>query len=98
MNKRARSVTRARKYFAVDPSPFNVVKLALGVIMVVGVLLGLATSRLAASSMTQVLVLGSYGVIAALWLIAKTRQVIHTQVHHASTGNEKSLVNNSLEK
>ena len=98
MNKRVRSVTRARKYFAVDPSPFNVVKLALGVIMVVGALLGLVTSRLAVSSMTQVLVLSSYGVIAALWLIAKTRQVVQAQVHHSLTGDEKSPVNNSLEK
>jgi len=95
MNKRARSVTRERKYFAVAASPFNVVKLALGVIIAVGALLFLVTGRLVASPEMQVLLLGSYGVIAALWLIAKTRQVARM---HALTSGEKSSVNNEFEK
>ena len=76
-------------------SPFNVVKLALGVIIVVGALLVLVTGQLAASPATQVFLLGSYGVIAALWLIAKTRQVARV---HAPTSGEKSSVNNEFEK
>ena len=66
--------------------------------MVVGALLVLVTSRLAVSPTTQVILLGSYGVIAALWLIAKTRQVAQAQTHRPSTSNEKSSINNSLEK
>ena len=95
MNKRARSVTRSGKYFAVAPSPFNVVKLALGVIIIVGVLLVLVTGKLAASPAMQILLLSCYGVIAAVWLMLKTRQVVRVQ---AQTSSEKSLVNNELEK
>ena len=95
MNKRARSVTRERKYFAVAASPFNVVKLALGVIIVVGALLILTTSKLVVSPIMQVFLLGSYGVIAALWLIAKTRRVAHA---HRLTSAEKSSFNDELGK
>ena len=98
MNKRARSVTRPAKYFAVAASPFNVVKLALGVVLVVGALLVLVTGRLTASPATQVLLLSTYGGIAALWLIAKTRQVSRAQAHPPSTSDEKSSVNNRFEK
>lgn len=90
MDKRARSVPRAGKYFAVASSPFNVVKLALGVIILVGALLALVAGRLAVSPAMQVLLLGCYGVIAALWLIIKTHQVARA---HAGTFNEKSSVN-----
>ncbi len=76
-------------------SPFNVVKLALGVIIVVGALLLLVTGKLTASLATQVLLLGSYGVIAALWLIVKTRQVMLAK---ALASGEKSPVNDELEK
>ena len=82
----------------VDASPFNVVKLALGVIILVGALLALVAGRLAASPATQVLLLGSYGVIAALWLAAKTRQVVRTHAHHTPTSDEKSSFNDELEK
>ncbi len=95
MNKRARSVTRQRKYFAVAASPFNAVKLALGVIIVVGGLLVLVSGKLAASPLTQLFVVGTYGVIAALGLIAKTQQVVRAQ---AVTSDEKSSINNQLEK
>jgi hypothetical protein len=95
MNKRARSVTRERKSFAVAASPFNVVKLALGIIIVIGVLLVLVTGKLAANPATQVLLLGSYGVISAVWLVAKTRQVERA---HTETSGEKSAINNELEK
>ena len=95
MNKRARSVTRSGKFFAVAPSPFNAVKLGLGVIIIVGVLMVLVTGKLAASPAMQILLLSSYGVIAAVWLMFKTRQVVRV---HAQTSSEKSLVNNELEK
>ena len=95
MTKRARSVTRERKYFAVVASPFNVVKLTLGVMILVGALLALVAGRLAASPVIQVALLGSYGVLAALWLIAKTRQVAQA---HTPTSGAKSSVNNELEK
>ena len=95
MNKRARSVTRPGKYFAVMASPFNVVKLALGIIILVGVLMVLVTGKLAARPAMQILLLGSYGVIAALWLIVKTRQVARA---HVPTSDEKSSVNHEFEK
>ena len=98
MNKRARSVTRSAKYFAVAASPFNVVKLALGVIIVVGVLLVLVTGRLTASPGAQVLLLSTYGGIAAIWLIAKTRQVARAQAYISPVSDEKSPVNNRFEK
>lgn len=95
MNKRARSVTRSGKYFAVAASPFNAVKLALGVIILVGGLLTLVTGRLVMNPLMQVLLLGSYGMIAALWLMIKTRQVAR---QNAFDSAKKSSVNSEFEK
>lgn len=95
MFKRARSVTREQKYFAVAASPFNAVKLALGLIIVVGVLLILLTGNLTANPMLQMFVLGSYGVISAFWLILKTRRIAQS---HIVTFHDKSSTSNELEK
>lgn len=79
-----RSVTRQRKTFALAASPLNDVKLALGVIILVGVLLILVTGRLTISPAAQVLLLSCYGVVAALWLVVKTRRV--AQMHQRAMG------------
>ena len=60
----------------VAPSPFNPVKLELGVILVVGVLLVLVQGRLNLTPLTQLLVLLIYGVLGAVWVIVRTRRIL----------------------
>lgn len=98
MSERARSVPGSRKIFAVGASPFNAVKLSLGVIIVVGMLLVLVTGRLTSSTPAQLLLLGSYGVIAAIWLVHRTRAVLHEQTKNMPPSQDKSSVNGSIEK
>lgn len=98
MNERARSVPGSGKSFAVAASPFNAVKLSLGVMIVVGLLLVLVTGRLTSSTPTQLLLLVSYGVIAAIWLVHRTRVVLREQTELAASSAEKTSVNVSIEK
>ena len=76
-------------------SPFNVVKLTLGIIILLGVFMILVMGKLVASPAMQIFLLSVYGMIAALWLIFKTRQVVRAQ---RQTFDDKSSVNNELGK
>lgn len=98
MNERARSVPGSGKSFAVGASPFNAVKLSLGVIIFVGVLLVLVTGRLTSSVPVQLLLLVSYGAIAALWLLQRTRRVLREQLATVQSSQDKSSINDSNEK
>ena len=82
----------------IDPSPFNAVKLSLGVVIAVGVLLILATSRLTTSTLTQLLLLSTYGGIAAFWLVRRTRRVLREQSQVQLSSQAKSSVNITNEK
>lgn len=98
MNERARSVPGSGKSFSVNASPFNAVKLSLGVVIVVGVILVLVTGRLTASTPAQLLLLCSYGAIAAFWLVHQTRRVLREQTRILQSSEEKSSINVSNEK
>ncbi len=67
---------KRRQRTGVPPSPFNPVKLELGLIVVVGVSLLLAVSRWLEDMATQLAVLAAYGAAAALWLTLRTRRIV----------------------
>lgn len=61
---------------SVAASPFNRVKLELGFALFFGILLWLAVDFITHSIDTQLLILVSYGLIASIWLVIRTRQVL----------------------
>lgn len=69
------SPSSTTKGFGVAASPFNGVKIELGVVLILGLVLWLAADSITASIATQLLLLVSYGLISALWLIIRTRRI-----------------------
>ena len=68
-----------KKGFGVAASPFNAIKLELGVCAILGVLLWLGADSITADDAIQLLLLLIYGLLAAGWLILRTRSVLR---HH----------------
>lgn len=62
--------------FGVAASPFNAVKLDLGVIMVLGFVLLLLNGYLGGSEVFRIGVLLAYGVAGMLWLVCRARRVM----------------------
>ncbi len=75
MTKEAGSVT-GRQGMTVAPSPFNEVKLDLGVILTVGLVLLLVLGKALDSLPAQLLVLASYSLLGMLWLVVRTRRIM----------------------
>ena len=69
------SLTRPKKGFTVQASPFNVVKFDLALILIVGVVLLLVHERLVEDQLSQLLILFGYGVAAMCWIVFRTRRV-----------------------
>ncbi|MCI0508326.1 MAG: hypothetical protein L0Z73_19815 [Gammaproteobacteria bacterium] len=60
----------------VAPSPFNAVKLELAVIMIVGLLLWIAVDSITINAAAQIVILMSFGVLGAFWLVIRTRYLL----------------------
>ena len=87
-DKRAHSVPcneaqidTAAKGFSVRASPFNPVKLELGIILLMGLLLILVVHRISDNMAEQLVILLVFGVISMFWLIRRIRQVVQQQTH-----------------
>ena len=72
--------------WGVSASPFNGVKLELVLILIVGITFGLLIYNLLENDFLQVLALAAYGVLASVWLIARTRSL--ARVHHQASNQE----------
>lgn len=81
--KKSASVAQNAAGFTVGASPFNPVKLELGIILILGVVLFVIHDVWITVWWGQVAVLLSYSLTAALWLIKRTRQ-ISAQIQAAS--------------
>ena len=57
-------------------SPFNDVKLDLGIIIVLSVIVLVLVTSLVDSEVTQVLGLLAYGILATGWIIFRTRNIM----------------------
>ena len=77
-NQEARSVSQDRKGFTVGASPFNAVKLELGLILALAVIILLVVDKIAETWLWQVVILLTYGVGSAIWLGIRTRQITRT--------------------
>lgn len=75
-NKRAQSITSARRGFRIAASPFNAVKLdviIIGCVAIVGAA-GLDQARVPNS--LQLLLLSLYGFAGVLWVVFRVRRVL----------------------
>lgn len=73
------------KGFGVAASPFNGVKLELGVCVILGVLLWLGADSITADEGAQLLILLAYGLLAMGWLVLRTRAVLRRcEAEHSS--------------
>jgi hypothetical protein len=62
--------------FGVAASPFNRVKMELGIALIFGIVLWLVVDTITSSFGTQLLFLLGYGVVVSLWLIIRTRKIL----------------------
>jgi len=61
----------------VPASPFNRVKLELGIILLLGLLLWLAADSITADADAQIGLLAGFGLAGMAWLVLRTRRVLH---------------------
>jgi len=59
-----------------DVSPFNGVKLELGFAIIIGIILWLVVDNITPVLGKQLILLAGYGLIAAIRLVTRTRQVV----------------------
>lgn len=67
--------------FSVAPSPFNSIKLELGIVIVVGALLLLGMNSIIHDTLIQIGILFITGTSAMVWIIWRTRNVLKRQTH-----------------
>jgi len=64
------------KSFGVSPSPFNAIKLELGIVIVVGALLLIGVDSITDDILIQIGLLFVAGVSAMVWIIWRTHNVL----------------------
>lgn len=69
------SLSRQRKGFTVQASPFNAIKLDLALILIVGAVLLIVHDHLVVNQLGQLGLLAGYGIVAMCWVVIKTRRV-----------------------
>lgn len=69
------SVPETKQSFTVAASPFNSVKLELGIVLVVGFFLLFVVSMTINSQIIQLGVLGGYGLVTMSWLIFRVKRL-----------------------
>jgi hypothetical protein len=88
-NSSAQSRHRA-KGFGVAASPFNGIKLELGVCIILGVLLWLGVDSITADEGAQLLLLLAHSLLATGWLVLRTRAVLHGhEAQHAVRASDE---------
>lgn len=86
MPEKPRSVPGKPKNFAVPASPFNLIKLELGIILVVGLLWVLIVGVVVNSPALQFVLFVVYGFGAMAWLVTRTSRVLQ---QHTSNAHER---------
>ncbi|KPJ91198.1 MAG: hypothetical protein AMJ53_12150 [Gammaproteobacteria bacterium SG8_11] len=71
--------TAKEKSFGVAPSPFNAIKLELGIFIVIGALLLLGVDSITQNTFIQIGLLLIAGVFAMVWIIWRTHKILHRQ-------------------
>ena len=85
MTKEGRSVAQTRRGVIVHASPFNGVKLELGLILLV--LIAATLENSVESAMTQLLILVGLACSGAGWVLLRTRSVLRRSQRDAEDGD-----------
>lgn len=88
MSKKA-SLNEKGRGFTVSASPFNNVKLDLALILFMGVVLLLLQERLLQNPLWQFLLIFSYGILAALWLLLRVKRIERQILEHNGKNQEQ---------
>ncbi len=84
------NAAKTPKGFGVAASPFNGVKLELGICIILGMLLWLGAESIIADEGTQLLMLLAYSLSSAIWLVLRTRAVLRRyEMEQSSTTPKK---------
>ncbi len=70
------AVASPAKGFGVAASPFNGIKLELGICIILGILVWMGADSITADEDTQLLVLLAYSMFGTIWLVVRTRAVL----------------------
>lgn len=70
------SVPENKTGFTVTASPLNPVKLELGIILIIGFFLFFIVSSVIDSQVTQIGILGLFGLISMSWIIYRVRKLM----------------------
>jgi len=82
------SLSRRRKVFTVQASPFNAIKLDLALILIVGFVVLVVHERLVEDQFGQLLIVAGYGLAAMLWIVMRTRRVLKNLDKAVSSGSD----------
>ena len=74
--------TPRKRGFSVAPSPFNPVKLELGIILILWILVWLILDSITKNNGIQILILFIFGVSAMCWLVLRIRRLLRAQSPH----------------
>lgn len=74
-NKTARSVTQTRVGLTVKPSPFNEIKLELGVVLLLSLVVWLLVEGFVSDLTSQLLILFGTGLSGMIWLIVRIKKL-----------------------
>jgi hypothetical protein len=69
-------VLTQKKGFGVAASPFNGIKLELGICFILGLLLWLGAEFITADEGAQLMILLAYSLLATTWLVLRTRMIL----------------------
>jgi len=75
-NKEDASVTRKTRYVTVAPSPLNVVKLDLAIIIFLSIIVAIFVMNYFDDTQTQLMTLSGFGLFCMFWLIVRTKRVL----------------------
>lgn len=72
--------------FRIAPSPFNAIKLELGIVIVMGALLLIALDSITEDALLQLSVLFVAGLLGMFWIMWRTHKVLKRQIKLPPTG------------
>jgi hypothetical protein len=74
--------SKKRNVFGVAPSPFNGIKLELGIVIIVGMVLIIGIDSITHDTLIQIGLLFIAGTSAMVWIIWRTRRILKRQNHN----------------
>ena len=85
-DKNAGSLLSAKRGVTVYASPFNTIKLELGIILLLGVIAWILVDMLVANPVSQLLYLGGFGLASMSWIVLRIKILKRKLVERGQDG------------